>query len=87
MPAVAVAVTASCAIWVGTLAELHVVYLAAVAVSALVTLGVFLRFRLAPSAKTSKPLRPVVEAFAAVVNVGGAIALVVRWGLTLAPIK
>jgi hypothetical protein len=86
LPALAVALSAGCVLWVGARAELHPAYLIAVGVAAAVTLGAFARFRLAPSARTSN-LRPYVEAFAGVVNVGAVVALVAKWGVALAPIK
>ena len=86
LPLVAVVVSASCVVWVSALAGLHALYLWAVGISALTAVVALLRFRVAPSAESSK-LRPYIEAFAAVVNVGGLIALVARWGLTLVPLR
>jgi 4-hydroxybenzoate polyprenyltransferase len=86
LPLAAVLVSAACIEWVSSLAGLHALYLAAVGASAAAAVVALLRFRVAPSAKTSK-LRPYIEAFAAVANVGGLAALVARWGVALGPIK
>jgi hypothetical protein len=86
LPMAAVAVSTGCVLWVSATAGLHPLYLAAVALGAAVVFGAIARFRVAPSARTAK-LRPFVEGLAAVVNVGGVIALAVRWGVTLGPVK
>ena len=82
LPMAAVTVSTGCVLWVARPRGSIPLYLAAVALGAAVVFGAIARFRVAPSARTAK-LRPFVEGLAAVVNVGGVIALAVRWGVTL----
>jgi 4-hydroxybenzoate polyprenyltransferase len=86
LPMIAVAISTVCIVWVSALAGLSVVYLGAVVLCAVVVLGALLRFRIAPSPGRAK-LRPYVEAMAGVMGVGGFVALIVRWGVVVAPIR